>query len=90
MIDFIDNEEKEIIESLQSEEWVSDFNEDIKKQYEEYAKFSLMNTRQITANISERDYNKIYLKAIQEGVPYEFLVAMLIHKYNEGKIGLTL
>ena len=90
MIDYIDDEEKEIIESLHSELWVSDFNKDIKKQYEEYAKFSTMNSRTITANISERDYERIQIKALQDGIPYESLIALLIHKYNEGKIPLTL
>jgi len=90
MNEYIDEEEKEIIESLKSETWISDFNENIKKQYEEYAKFSLLNTRQIVANISERDFNKIKIKALQEGIPYESLIAILIHKYNEGKIALGL
>ncbi len=38
MIDFIDEEEKELIESLHSEKWVSDFDDEIKKMYEDYAK----------------------------------------------------
>jgi predicted DNA binding CopG/RHH family protein len=90
MINYIDEEEKEIIESLNSEEWVSDFNDEIKKQYEEYAKHSSMNTKKISAYISERDFNKIRLKAMQIGIPYESLIALIVRKYNEGKIGLTI
>ena len=87
MNDYIDKEEKEIIESLDSGDWVSDFDEDIKKQYEEYAKNSTANTKQISAHITEKDYNRIKLKAMQAGISHESLIALLIHKYNEGKIG---
>jgi predicted DNA binding CopG/RHH family protein len=90
MNNFIDNEEKELIESLHSEEWVSDFNADIKKEYEEYARQSLSNTKQISISVSERDYNKIQTRAIQEGLSYQSLIALLIHKFNEDKIAITL
>jgi len=33
---------------------------------------------------------KIQIKAIEAGVPYQSLISMLIHKYNEGKIALNL
>lgn len=36
--------------------------------------------------MSERDLKKIQAKAIEEGVPYQSLISMLIHKYNEGKV----
>lgn len=90
MIKYIDEEEEKIIGSLNSDEWVSDFNLDIKKQYEEYARLSLSNSKEIRATISEKDFNKIQIKALQEGLTSESILAMLVHKYNEGKISLTI
>lgn len=40
--------------------------------------------------LTQRDFEKIKVKAIEEGIPYQALVSMLIHNYNEGKIVLTI
>lgn len=39
--------------------------------------------------MSERDLKKIQAKAIEEGLPYQSLISMLIHKYNEGKVSIS-
>ena len=88
MNDYIDEEEKEIIESLHSEPWISDFNEEIKKMYEEYARNSLLYNKSIKIRVTERDFNHIKVKALQEGIPYQALISMLIHKFNEGQIAI--
>ncbi len=90
MIKYLDKEEEKIINSLNSDEWVSDFNLNIKKQYEEYAKLSLLNSKMISTNISEKDFNKIQIKALQEGITSESILALLIHKYIEGKIKINI
>ncbi len=36
--------------------------------------------------MNERDLKKIQARAIEEGLPYQSLISLLIHKYNEGKI----
>jgi predicted DNA binding CopG/RHH family protein len=36
--------------------------------------------------MTERDLMKIQARAIEEGIPYQSLISMLIHKYNEGKV----
>ena len=38
--------------------------------------------------MTERDLKKIQAKAIEEGLPYQSLISMLIHKYNEGKVSV--
>ena len=38
--------------------------------------------------MTERDLKKIQAKAIEEGLPYQSLISMLIHKYNEGKLSI--
>jgi predicted DNA binding CopG/RHH family protein len=57
-----------------------------KKQYEVYARYSLNKQRRINIRMTERDLKKIRAKAIEEGIPYQSLISMLIHKYNEGKV----
>ncbi len=85
---YVDKAEMELAKSLETEEWVSDLTKKEKKQYEEYARNSLTRKKRINIRITERDLKKIQAKAIEEGVPYQSLISMLIHKYNEGKVSV--
>jgi predicted DNA binding CopG/RHH family protein len=86
---YLDKDEMELAESLEDEEWVSDLTKKEKKQYEEYARYSLNKQKRINIRMTERDLKKIQAKAIEEGIPYQSLISMLIHKYNEGKISFN-
>jgi predicted DNA binding CopG/RHH family protein len=85
---YLDKEEMELAKSLEAEEWVSDLSKKQKKQYEEYARNSLTKQKRINIRMTERDLKKIQAKAIEEGLPYQSLISMLIHKYNEGKVSV--
>jgi predicted DNA binding CopG/RHH family protein len=85
----LDKEERELSQSLAKEEWVSDLTKKEKKQYEEYARYSLNKQKRINIRMSERDLKKIRAKALEEGIPYQSLISMLIHKYNEGKVSIN-
>ncbi len=61
-----------------------------KKQYEENASYSMSKRKRINIRMSERDLKKIQAKAIEEGIPYQSLISMLIHKYNEGKLSIKI
>ena len=84
-----DKDEMELAKSLENEEWISDLTKKQKKQYEEYARYSLSKRKRINIRMTERDLKKIQAKAIEEGIPYQSLISMLIHKYNEGKISFN-
>ncbi len=88
-IEFLDKEEEEIYKSLERDEWVSDFNSEIKEKYEAYARSSLKKERRINIRMTERDFKKIQARAIQEGLPYQSLISMLIHKFNENKLTIN-
>ncbi len=83
---YFDKDEKELAKSIEKEEWISTLTKKEKKQYAEYARYSLSKRKRINIRMSERDLKKIQAKAIEEGIPYQSLISMLIHKYNEGKI----
>jgi predicted DNA binding CopG/RHH family protein len=87
-VKYIDKDEMELAKSLETEEWVSDLPKKDKNRYEEYARTSLTKQKRINIRMTERDLKKIQAKAIEEGIPYQSLIAMLIHKYNEGKVSI--
>jgi predicted DNA binding CopG/RHH family protein len=78
----------ELAKSLEAEEGVFDLTKKEKKQYEGYARNSLTKKKRINIRMTERDLKKIQAKAIEEGLPYQSLISMLIHKYNEGKVSV--
>lgn len=86
---YLDKSERELAKSLEKEEWISNLTKKERKQYEEYARYSLSKRRRINIRMSERDLKKIQAKAIEEGIPYQSLISMLIHKYNEGKLSFN-
>ncbi len=85
---YLDKDEMELARSIENGEWVSDLTKNERKQYEEYARYSLNKQKRINIRMNERDLRKIRAKAIEEGIPYQSLIAMLIHKYNEGKVSI--
>ena len=87
---YIDAEEQEIIESLNSDNWISDFDESIKNKYENIAKFTISRTKSISVDISEKDFQELQSKAISAGINHQTLVSLLIHQYNEGRIALSI
>jgi len=81
-----DKNERDLIQSLEREEWISDLTPREKERYQEIARYSMSKQKRINIRMTERDLKKIQAKAIEEGIPYQSLISMLIHKYNEGKI----
>ena len=86
---YLDKDEIELAKSLKDEEWISDLTMNEKKQYEEYACCSLNKQKRINIQMTERDLRKIQARAVEEGIPYQSLISMLVHKYNEGKIAVS-
>ncbi len=85
---YLDKDERELAKSLENEEWVSVLSKKERKQYQDYARYSLNKRKRINIRMTERDLKKIRAKAIEEGIPYQSLISMLIHKYNEGKLSV--
>ena len=84
-MDFLDKEEKEIMESYNSDEWVS-AGKKKKEEIREAAKQSLLKNKRINIRLTEQDYHDIQVKAMEEGVPYQTLISSIIHKYNKGEL----
>ena len=81
----LDKYEKEIIESYEKNEWksVKDAPQRMKK-YQELSKIHLKKEKRINIRISEKDLEDIQRKAVTQGIPYQTLIASIIHKYNSG------
>ena len=68
---YLDVEEKELIESLENDTWVSAKDlEDWKNHLSKTAANTLRKDQRMNIRISQNDLDRIKLKAIEEGLPY--------------------
>ncbi len=82
---YIDKEEQEIIESYDKGEWNSILTKN-REVYVDAAKKSPLKNRRINIRLTEKDYNDIQIKAMEQGIPYQTLISSIIHKYNKGTL----
>ncbi len=84
--DRLTKEEKEILESLDRNEWKSVINKESRKSFKEYAQNTLVKDKRINIRLNEKDLKKLKAKAAEEGILYQTLISSLIHKYVTGRI----
>lgn len=78
----LNKEELELEKEIEAGEWKSVPNlEDEIEKYQKYAHSTLNKNKKINIRISDWDYEKIKIKAAQEGLPYQTLISSIIHKY---------
>ena len=83
----IDIEDKEYIESLDNGEWKLAKNQkSLLLELQETASNTMAKDQRMNIRIGKRDLEGIKAKALEEGMPYQTLVASIIHKYVSGKL----
>ena len=81
-----DDYEKDIIASVENDEWQSiDHLDEEKERLSQYAKETFNKNKRINIRLSEKDLKGIKVKSIEEGIPYQTLIASIIHKYINGR-----
>ncbi len=82
----LDSYEQEILKDFEDGAFEVDPLSDTEKELlRAAAKRTLtMKTRRVNIRLSEVDFQAIQKKAAQEGLPYQTLIASLIHKYTSG------
>jgi predicted DNA binding CopG/RHH family protein len=83
----IDQEEKDLMESIERDEWqpVKNFDGERTKAIEA-ARNTLKKDKRINLRLSQKDYHQIQIKAIEEGIPYQTLISSIVHKYLNGSL----
>ncbi|RKX41660.1 MAG: antitoxin [Verrucomicrobia bacterium] len=84
---YMDEEEKDFIESFERGEWQTVAN--VVKEAEasrEYARNTLKKDKRINIRLSEKDIDDIRMIAVENGVPYQTLIASILHKFATGQL----
>ena len=83
----LDKEEQEILDAIESGQWQSvkpkraDF-----LRYAQIAKNTLRKNERMNIRISRVDLDRLKGKAAEEGMPYQTLVASVLHKFVSGNL----
>ena len=54
--------------------------------YSRYAKATFRKDRRLNIRLSSKDLEAIQKRALAEGLPYQTLIASLLHKYATGRL----
>lgn len=83
----LDSEEMGIVESYEQDEWrpVAESAEELKR-YRQYARETFKKDARVNIRISKKDLESIQKRALEEGIPYQTLMASVLHKYLNGRL----
>ena len=79
-------EEKELLESYETEEWVSVASPDEINKYKAAAKHTFKKDKRVNIRMSELDLELLQEKALIEGLPYQTLMSSVLHKYVTARL----
>lgn len=83
----LDAEEQAIEESFDRGEFKSIPNVEAEiKRYQEAARATLRKDKRVNIRMTSRDLEAIQVRAIEEGIPYQTLMASVLHKYVTGRL----
>lgn len=83
----LDQEESEILAAFESGDVErSSDAASLQARHQKYAEAMFKKDARINIRISSRDLRGLQKKALSEGIPYQTLVASVLHKYVEGRL----
>ena len=78
-------DELELLASYEQNEWQSARNvKEHKELYRAYARATFRKDKRVNIRISEKDLLDLQKRALREGIPYQTLIASVLHKYTSG------
>ncbi|MGQ0484476.1 MAG: DNA-binding protein [Hyphomicrobiales bacterium] len=84
---YLDDEEREIMEAVKRGEFKSSGRplSKIKAEWQAAAR-NTQRRKPVTVRIQERDIARLKVRALQKGMPYQTLIASVLHQYAEGTL----
>jgi predicted DNA binding CopG/RHH family protein len=83
----LDSEERRIVESYDRDEWrpIAKTPEELER-YRQYARETFKKDARVNIRISRKDLESLQKRALEEGIPYQSLMASVLHKYLNGRL----
>jgi predicted DNA binding CopG/RHH family protein len=79
--------ERELTRSVERGEWkpVAGLKRE-RTRYERYARATFKKDRRVNIRISSKDLEALQKRALEEGIPYQTLIASVLHKFVSGRL----
>lgn len=85
----LDKEEQDILQSVENGEWKSKNNKDERiQELQSFIKYQ--SKKAISLRVNENDIYELKKKALENSIPYQNLIQMLIHQFATNQIKLSL
>ena len=86
----LDQEEREILEAFESGNVKRSENAgNTQERHQGYAEAMFRKDARINIRLPSKDLRGLQKKALSEGIPYQTLIASILHKYVEGRLHET-
>ena len=83
----LSKEEREILEAFEKGNLKrSKKAANTQKRHQEYAEAMFKKDARINIRLSSKDLRGLQKRALAEGIPYQTLIASILHKYVEGRL----
>lgn len=83
----LNREEVELLDSYEAGEWRTIEGWEARaEEYQSYARATFKKDRRVNIRISTKDLEGIQKRALEEGVPYQTLIASVLHRYVSGRL----
>ena len=84
--DLLDQDERELLESLESGELSSIATPGLLNQLRESAKVTGQKDQRINIRLSGTDLEALRVRALRLGMPYQTLISSVLHRYISGEL----
>ena len=84
----LDRYEKQVLSAFEAGKLKSTVtSEAALRRYREYARATLSKNKRVNIRLSTPDLSEIQSRAAEEGIPYQTLIASVLHKFVAGRFG---
>lgn len=82
----IDDSELEILQAFEQGQLKSVATKTELAKFKSAARATTLKDRRVNIRLASGDLRDIQIKALEEGIPYQTLIASILHKYITGKL----
>lgn len=83
----LDAEEQEILDAFESGKMLRAGDaEETRARHQTYAAATLKKDARVNIRLSSRDLRSLQKRALAEGIPYQTMIASILHKFVEGRL----
>lgn len=82
----LDPEEQDILRAYENDEFVDITSDELIEKFRAAARASMTKDRRVNIRLNSADLHDIQARALREGMPYQTLIASVLHKYVTGRL----